>query len=122
MSPTRWPRRRRPRATAAPPPLTGTASRTASPSAPPVPRLVPARRRDAAAAAGVILAVEAALLLFLVWLLERWPPEAVPQRVIYASIGVGTIFAIILFALSLLAYVVPRLLGLLRGDVQPGKA
>lgn len=64
-------------------------------------------------AASLAIAVLLAFLgFFLYYLYLLWLPEPLPQRIVYFTILGLTLLAVLLFATSLLAYVLPRMLGI----------
>ncbi len=85
------------------------------------PRLsfVPRRRRDAFVSSLAIAVLLTLLGFFLYYLYLLWLPEALPQRIVYFAIVGATLLAILLFATSLLAYVLPRMVGLRRAPEAP---
>lgn len=119
MNPQRWPSRRPPTTKRRPPGIktleakTSTPqTKTGAPPSPSIPYRVPPRWSDALLSSVWIVLVLAFLVFFLFYLYSLALPEGAPQLIVYFATLGATVLAVVLFAWSLLVYVLPRLVGL----------
>ena len=113
---TRWPRRRahgveRGRARPRRPTPVRTQIAAAVPVSPEV-SPVPRRRRDAGWALIINLGVLAVIAFLAYRTVQHWDRVEVPGQVALALIGALTLLSAVLYLVSILVYLVPRLLGL----------